>query len=172
MKSQRQQTSRSKWNQILFFNHVLLRVWHTFMQLRELGRKMFDFKELSKICPSTFHPSRRKNGATSTKDSSSKKTYFHLSTLVSQKWGKREFHQNCKEGWLGDVANGLHVSLPLISAVMPGSNQSVMVTNPAGTLEMSTQLFWSLNYIELQFNWSVIMKETLASCTNRVSTLI
>lgn len=72
---------------------------------------------------------------------SSKNTYFHLSTLVNQKWGKREFPQNYKEGWLGDVANGLHVSLPLIGAVMPGSNQSVTVTNPAGTLEMSTQLF-------------------------------
>lgn len=114
------------------------------MQLRELGRNMFEVL-ISKDCPKSVHPlftlPHVKMEQQAKRTPSSKNTYFHLSTLVNQKWGKREFHQNYKEGWLRDVANGLHVSLPLIGAVMPGSNQSVTVTNPAGTLEMSTQLF-------------------------------
>lgn len=142
MKSQRQQTSRSKGNQILFLTVCFLR--GSILSCSSVGKKgvwRFDFKELSNICPSTFHPPTYNNGATNIIPLPARTRLFHLSTLVSQKPGKREFHQKCREGWLGDVANGLHVSLPLMGAVMPGSNQFVTVTNAEGTLEMSTQLF-------------------------------
>lgn len=87
-----------------------------------------------------------KHNSSSTKDKVIPFEYFGKSEtgrkgVSPEIQGEREFHQKCREGWLGDVAKGLHVSLLLTGAVMPGSNQFVTVTNAEGTLEMSTQLF-------------------------------
>lgn len=82
--------SRSKWNQILGFKRVLLRVQHTCAAQRARKKDVWRFclNKLSKICPSTYQPPTYKNGATGTKD------FFQQEhTFPFQYFGKSQVRQ-------------------------------------------------------------------------------